>query len=242
MADPQRKTVLLPVIFPDPNRLEDAYFEGLDGFHLILMGYWEIPGGANAERAREEHQTEAEAVLYEMASEFSRAGAETDIQLHFGPGGEERSKLQDKILEETDPDGVLMPGTLSMPNNVLVPLRGERNLTEILDFVSQFDHDEIFAIELYHVVSDESDVQAGEEFLERVEESLLERGFSESDIQRTVEVADDPGDAIARVADTHNVVVMGETEELAVEEHFFGPTFQRISEQTNTPIVVVRHH
>lgn len=242
MADRPRQTVLLPVVFPDPNRLEDAYFEGLDGFHVILMGYWVIPGGASPEVAREEHETDAEAVLYEMAAEFSRAGAKTDIQLHFGPGGAERTKLQDKILAETDPDGVMIPGRLTMPNNVLVPLRDDRNLTQILDFVTQFDRDQIFAIELYHVTADESGVEAGEEFLAEVEEMLLERGFSESDVQRTVEVAEDAGEAIARAADDHNVVIMGETEEVPVEEHFFGPTFDRITDRTSTPVVVIRHH
>lgn len=240
MADRPRQTVLVPVIFPEPNRLEDAYFEGLDGFHVILMGYWEIPGGANPETAREKHETEAEAILYEMAAKFSHAGAETDIQLHFGPAGSEREELQDKILAETDPDGVMMPGKLSMPNNILVPLRDDRNLVPILDFLSQFDRDEIFAIELYHVTPDESGVEAGEELLAEVEEMLLERGFSESDVQRTVEVAAGPGDAIASAADDHNVVILGETEELSDQERFFGPTFDRIAEQTSTPIVVIR--
>lgn len=237
-----RPTLLIPVVFPDPDvyPLDDVNIVGLNGFEIILFGYWETPEGTSREAAREAHETEAEAVLYEMAAQFSRAGASTDIQLHFGPAGVEEGALQDRIAEETDASGVLIPKRLTMPNNVLVPIRDDRKLAEIVDFVSAFDRETTFVLELYHAAPDEAAADGAKRMLEGVKATLLDRGFSENNVEVTVEVADDPGSAIADRARKHNVVVMGGTEELDIENRFFGPLYEYIAEETKTPIAVVR--
>lgn len=237
-----KQTLLIPVLFPDPEAypLDDAHLDGLDGFEITLLGYWEVPGGASREHVRERHQTEAEAVLYEMAARFSHAGASTDIRLHFGPGGTEKGELQDRILAETDPNAILIPERITAVHNVLVPLRDDRRLEEIVEFLSVFDQESIFVVELYHATPDETGIEAGEEMLAGVRETLLERGFSPADIEITVEVTDEPADAITRHANNHNAVVIGESEELEVESRFFGPTYEYMNGRTNTPIAVVR--
>jgi hypothetical protein len=240
MRDVRQQTLLIPVVFPDPEIETDPTIEGLEGFDITLLGYWEIPGGTTPETAREMHETEAKAVLYEMAANLSRAGASTEIQLHFGPGGEGLEKLQDHIVAETDPDGVLIPDNLSMLNNILVPLRDNRRQDKIIDFVSVFDHDMIFVIELYHAAADDAAVEVASEMLEGVKETLLDRGFSEADIEITVEVTDDASAAIVERSRDHNLVVMGETEEGAIPERFLGPVYETIDEETDTPIAVIR--
>lgn len=237
-----RPTILIPVVFPDPDiyPMDDVNIVGLNGFDIVLFGYWETPEGTTPETAREEHETEAEAVLYDMAAQFSRAGASTDIQLHFGPPGDAEGVLQDRIAAETDVDGILVPNQLTMLNNVLIPLRDTRKRDEIVDFVSAFEKDRIFVLELYHATPDETRVEAAERMLEGVKRMLLDRGFSDNDVEVTVEVTDDPASAVADRARNHNIVVMGETEEVGVEDRFFGPIYDYIAEETETPIAVIR--
>lgn len=242
MTDTEKQTLLIPVVFPDPDRdpLTDSHLEGLAGFHIVLLGYWEIPGGTTPELAREKHETAAKAVLYEMAAKFSRAGASTEIQLHFGPGGSERETMQNRIANTVDPDGVLIAEQISSLSNILVPLRDTRNLDSIVDFVSEFDHEAIFALELYHAEIDDSKITQATEMLETVKNTLLERGFTDADIEITVERTDDPGSAIASKADGHNILVMGETEQYDSDARFFGPIYDSITERTETPVVIVR--
>jgi hypothetical protein len=38
-----RSTLLIPVVFPDPSPSADMYVEGLSGFDVVLLGYWETP-------------------------------------------------------------------------------------------------------------------------------------------------------------------------------------------------------
>jgi len=240
MRDVRQQTLLIPVVFPDPEIETDPNIEGLEGFDITLLGYWEIPGGTTPETAREMHETEAEAVLYEMAANLSRAGASTDIQLHFGPEGDGQEELQDRIVAETDPDGVLVPDNLTMLNNILVPLRDNRRQDKIVDFVSVFDHDMIFVIELSHAAADEAAVESATEMLEDVKATLLDRGFSEADIEITVEVTDDASASIVERARDHNLVVIGETEESAIPDRFLGPVYETIHEETDTPIAIIR--
>lgn len=235
-----RPTLLLPVIFPKPelHPIAESSIEGLDGFDIVLFGYWKVPEDTPAATIRERHQTEAEAVLYEMAAKFSRAGASTEIQLHFGPEGADDRELQNRISDETDPDTVLIADSLTSIHNILVPMRDDRHAEQIVDFVTSFHTDDIFVIELYHATPDQATVDSATEMLEAVAETLLDRGFSEADIETTVVVAGDTIAAIAAKAQDHNVVVMGQS---AGENRLFSPTAEYIDENTETPIAVIRH-
>lgn len=225
---------------PDPYPLTETPLEKLTGFDIVLSGYWEVPEHRSVEDAREAHQTEADAVLYDMAAQFSRAGAPTDIQLQFGPAGAARRRHQNRVVEETEADGLLLADRLSSFHNILVPLRDVRHQEEVVEFVSKFAPGDLFVVELYHVSADEADVGPAEEMLQPVKELLLDSGFSESDIEITVEVAADAKAAIATKARDYNLVVMGETEEPDTEGELFGPICTFIAEEADRPIIVVQ--
>ena len=235
-----KQTVLIPVLFPDPalHPIAESSIVGLDGFDIVLFGYWKLPENVSPEAVREKHETEAQAILYEMAAKFSRAGTSTEIQLHFGPGDAENRELQNRISKETDPDCVLIADDLASFHNILVPMRDDRHAEQIVEFVTSFDTDDVFIIELYHVAPDEAEAETGEEMLATMEATLLGRGFSEADIETTVEVADDAMAAIAAKAGNHNIVVTGQP---AGDERLFSPVCEYVDEQTKTPIAVIRH-
>ncbi|WP_139246711.1 universal stress protein [Halogranum amylolyticum] len=227
-------------MFPQQDALTDTNVQGLTGFDIVLFGYWKTPEGVDPAIVREEHEAEAQAELYELATRFSRAGAPTKVQLHFGPGGEQMAALQSRITQESDADAVVVPSRITQWSNILVPLRDDRNADRIAEFLDAFDPETIFALELFHVVADESDVETAREMLGGVERMLLDHGFTESDLEVTVEVASDPEAAIIERASRHNVVIIGETEGLQRPNQFLGPTYERIAERTHVPVVVVR--
>lgn len=237
-----RPRLLLPITFPDPGiyPLEDVTVDSLNGFDVVLLGYWELSADETRETARAAHETEAEAVLYDIAAALSRAGASTDIELHFGESGPERVALQRYIVEEFDPDGVLLADRLPSLRNVLVPLRDDRHVDNITEFVSGLDAESLFVVELYHAVADDGDVAAGEAILDAVADRLLSRGFSETDLERTVAVTDDVASELAARARNHNIVVMGATEQQNDEERLFGSVSDHLSQRTDTPVLVVR--
>ena len=238
VSDP---TLLTPVVFPEPELylMDDMHLSGLRGFKLVLSGYWEVPDGLSPDAVRENHETDAEADLYEIAAQFSRAGARTDIQLQFGATGAAEREYQSRLAAETGADGVLLAEELQSVHNILVPLRDSRHQSEIVDLVSGFDADSLFILELYHVTPDDAAADAATDMLRDVEDTLLDRGFSEVDLEVTVEVAEDPNAALAATARDHHMVVLGETEQPEVSNQLFGPICTYIAEESGTPIIVV---
>ena len=233
-------SLLIPVIFPHEDALVDPNIQGLTGFDIVLFGYWPTPDGVDPTVVCRDHAVEAEAELYELAARFSRAGASTDIQLHFGPSGKRMTAVQSLIVEETNADAVVVPKQITLWNNVLVPLRDDRNVGRIVEFLGAFNQERMFALELFHVASEESDIKAAQEMLGGVAQSLLKRGFTGTDLEITVEVATDPETAVVEQATSHNVVVIGETEEQPESDRFFGSAYERIAERTDVPVTVVR--
>lgn len=236
-----KPTLLVPVVFPEPAAypLDDANVVGMDGFDVVLLGYWELPEGVEEETARRTNEAEAQAVLYEMAAQFSRAGASTSVRLDFGRGGAEAAGLQRRIAAETEADAVLVGGNISMWNNVLVPLRDDRHRADLVQFLSGLDSDSIFVLELYHVVADPADADAGEAMLDGVRDRLVEQGFAADDVETTVAVRDDVGAAIAERAERHNLVVLGETGEVDDESRFLGPVYHDLADRASVPVVVL---
>jgi len=235
-----RMTLLVPVYFPRDEPLTDANVQGLTGFDIVLFGYWRTPEGADPDVIRESHAVEAKAELYDLAAQFSRAGASTSVQFHVGEPGADVHARQEELAREVGADAVVIPNEITLWNNVFVPLRDDRNARRIVDFLTAFDQDTIFTLELYHVATDQRDVEAAREMLAGVETMLYERGFTESDLEVTVVVAPDPEAAIIERAGRHNVVVIGASEEHDGPARFLGETYERIADQTAVPVVVVR--
>jgi len=237
-----KPTLLLPVTFPDPAiyPLEDVTVDSLNGFDVVLLGYWELSDGESRAAVRADHETEAEAALYDIAAALSHGGASTDIELHFGEGDQERRAFQRYIVEEFDPDGVLLAERLPSLRNVLVPLRDDRHVDSVTGFLGGFDPEGLFVVELYHAVTDDEGVAAGEAMLDGVADRLLSGGFSETDLERTVAVVDDVPTALAEKARNHNIAVMGATDQQGREDRLFGAVSDHLSQRTDTPVLVVR--
>lgn len=234
-------SLLIPVRLPQESPLVDGNVRELAGFDVVLFGYWETPEGADPSAVREEHEPEAQAELYDLAARFSRAGASTDIRLKFGPASKGMTDLQTEIPALTDVDAVVIPDRITLWNNVLVPLRDDRNADRIVEFLSAFDRDSMFALELFHVAGDQGAVEDARDMLDGVRSALLEEGFSETDLEVTVTVASDPNAAIVERATGHNVVVIGESEEQTDTTKFLGRIYEHVAEDTDVPVVVVRN-
>lgn len=197
-----RPTLLLPVVFPDPEfyPVSRTLVQEFSGFDIALFGYWEVPAEADEEEARETHSTEADAVLYELAAELSKAGARTNIQLHFGPPGDEETQLRDRIAEQTHADAILVPNPFTSLGRVLAPIRDARNQPELIEVIGALNEQTVIDIELFHVCASESATSEAQGMLDGVREELIQRGFPELEVETTVEVGNDPAYAISERA------------------------------------------
>lgn len=239
-----RPSLLLPVVFPDPevHPATSRFFEEFSGFDVTLFGYWEVEAESNIEAAREAHRIEAEAVLYELAAEFSKVGAPADMQLNFGRPGDEESELRDRIVEETHADAVFVPNPFTSLGRVLAPIRDDRNQQQLVEVVAALNEQTVISIELFHVCEDESMVSDAREMLSGIHERLTRRGFPGLEVETTVTVSDDPAYAISQRARSHDLIIMGETSQPDYEDEIFGPAYEHVADRSEDPILVVREN
>ncbi|MFB6298331.1 MAG: universal stress protein [Salinirussus sp.] len=207
---------------------------------MTLFGYWEVEAESDIDAAREAHRIEAEAVLYELAAEFSKAGAPTDIQLDFGRPADEEREFRNRVVEETHADAIFVPNPFTSLGRVLAPIRDARNQQQLIEVVAALNEQTVIDIELFHVCEDESMVSEAREMLDGVHEQLTRQGFPELEVKTTVTVSDDPAYAISQRARSHDLIVMGETSKPDYEDQIFGPAYEYVAGRSEDPILVVR--
>lgn len=234
--------LVLPIEFPDPEPYPhpDSMVEALSKFEILLLGYYELPDDTDRAEGRRQRETEAMGVLHDLAAAYSKAGAPTEITLHFGPGGEEEREFEDRIAEQTHADAVLMSNPITSFSSVLVAVRDDRFLDSIVDVMNTLNTQTVLESEVLHVVSDEAEKEAGTRLTKDVKDRLIQAGYARPEIHRTVEVDNDPAYIIGQRGRNHDIVVMGESNQTEIEHQIFGPTFDYVSEETNHPVLVVR--
>lgn len=239
-----RPNLLLPIVFPDPevHPAPSRFFEEFSGFDVTLFGYWEVEGESDIDAASEAHRIDAEAVLYELAAEFSKNGAPADVQLYFGRPRAEESELRDRIAEQTHADAIFVPNPFTSLGRVLVPIRDARNQQQLIEVVAALNEQTVIDVELIHVCDDESLVSEAREMLDQVHEQLTDRGFPGLEVKTTVTVSDDPAYTISQSARSHDLIVMGETSEPDYEDQIFGPAYEYVADRSEDPILVVREN
>lgn len=237
-------TVLIPVVFPDPEitPLHDSFVRELRGFEVTLFGYWEVEDGESLDEARDAHETAAEATLYDLASQFSREGIPTDVQLQFGRAGEEEREFREHIADQIHASAILLSESSTLLRRVLVAIRDEDDGAQLTELTGALDPETTLRVELYHAAESDGAVTHAEEFLAGMRETLHEQGFSDVDLTTTVEVTDDPAFSIAQRARDYELVVLGETAQLDIEDRVFGETYEYIAEQTDVPILLGRRN
>jgi len=235
-------TVLIPVVFPDPGitPLHDSFVRELRGFEVTLLGYWEVGDGQSPEETRDAHETEAEATLYDLASQFSREGIPTDVQLQFGPAGEEEREFREHVADQTHASAILLSESPTLLRRVLVAVRDENDEARLAELTGALDPETTLRVELYHAAENDEAAARGEELLGEMRQTLHEQGFSDVDLATTVEVTDDPAFGIAQRAREYELVVLGETAQLDVEDRVFGETYEYVAERTDVPILLGR--
>jgi hypothetical protein len=237
-----RETLLIPIVFPDPgvHPIHESFVKELSGFDISLLGYWEVDEDESVEEVREENKTEAEAVLYDLAARFSEQGSSADIQLYFGPPGQEESNLRDRVVEQTHASAVLFPSRSTLLRTVLVAVKDEEQKDKLVSLVTSLDPDTTLRIELYHAVVDEDRSEEAEDMLADMREKLIEKGFPQVELETKTEVITDESLGIRRRATSghYDLVVMGETDDPDTEDKVFGQKYEIVSEETELPIML----
>lgn len=137
---------------------------------------------------------------------------------------------------------MLLPRGEGSVGRVLVALRDTRNADRIADFIDFLDRENVLHIGLVHVFSPSGsdDVEReGRRIPSEMKFSLVERGVNRFAVEKDLREAEDPALELRRAARRYDLVVLGKTEQ-GLEEQIFGPVSNRIADETDVSVVVIR--
>ena len=227
-------TLLIPIEFPNPDPLPSSFVSGLTSCEVTLLGLYETPSDTDAEE-RKRRSIEANYYLYSVAHQFIQHGAGADVGLVMD---EDLEMTATTIAEERNLDAVLVPNPITNLGRVLIAVRDETFVEPVERFVATLDEDVIQHLTLVSVTEAEQ-VGTKEALLSGLRDRLTDAGFSRFRIDTDVVISGDPPFAISQAAQSHDLIVMGETKQDS-RERVFGKTYDSVAESTHHPVVVLR--
>ncbi|EMA60250.1 UspA domain-containing protein [Halorubrum lipolyticum] len=231
-----RPSVLVPLAVLEGESLPNGTPELLANAHVVLLGYHAIPEQTAAEQAREQFGETAMSKLDEFADRLAAAGAEVETRLVFT---HDEEITIDRLIYEYGCLAVLVPNSTECVDSVFVALRGTVGVGRNTRLVAGLFADGGVDVTLYHALDEGETPDDGESFLNGVKADLVERGIAPDRIETLVEDADASIDAIAGRAESHDAVVMGETDP-SVTTFVFGMPSEQVAERFLGPVLVVQ--
>lgn len=230
-------TVLVPVDASDDGTPAAGVLDLLGAVDVVLLGYYPVPSQAAPAQIRAQHGSEA-AERLDAVKQALVARADTVVdELHYT---HDRQETIDRVAGEHGCDAVLRLGPADVVDRILVPLRGDSNVDNILRLVGALLEAGDASVTLFHSVDEGGDREYGETLLADAADRLHAAGIAPDRIDRQLSVTAETGaDIVARAAD-FDVVVLGETKP-SLRERVLGRVQRQTITGTDVPVFVVRN-
>jgi nucleotide-binding universal stress UspA family protein len=235
MDDP---TILVPIDVSEPSAAapDPGFVELLHPLRVVLLGYYPVPDQAAPEQLRDEYEAEATERLERTAEPFADREGDVEAVVVFT---RDRSTSVDRLATEYDCDAVLSPGGFERVRRVLVPLRGDPIIERIVSFVGELLRESDTTVTLYHALAPGEDPTESEFILRGAADRLAEDGLDRDRIAWEQSESESPVSGIVSLAETHDIVVIGESEP-SLRDRILGDVANNVIERIEGPVLVVR--
>ncbi len=241
MTDPRHR-VLIPVAVLEGETISEALIESLAGIPVVILGYHVVPEQPAPEQARHQFESKAQAKLDGLEAAFADHGGSVTTQLVFTQSDR---KTFERIAVEHSCDALLLLNPLQSLDKVLITVRGDVNVDNIADLVSDVFGPIDATLTLFHVVpgAEVPDHDDPDQLLTSVEDALTDAGIDPARIEREIVDAPSRGQSpleiIIGAADDHDLVVLGESAP-SIRDRILGEPAWNVATQTIDPVLVVR--
>lgn len=233
-----KPTILVPVDASEPGEPSPALVELLSPHRLVVLGYYPVPDQTATDQARAQFGDEAMAAIETIAERFEQRGGQAEPVVVFT---HDRSATIDSVAADYAVDAVLTAGRVGDTlDHILVPLRGDDNLEQILGFVGILLHKSDAAVTMFNVATSDDAASRGELLVR----GACDRLSDEWDIAPTrvswrQERASSATNAITEAGADHDLVIVGESNP-SITERILGDITSQVVEQSSDPLLIVR--
>lgn len=228
--------VLVPVEILKGETVPESVIELLGTVPVVLLGYHILPEQTPPGQARIQFEEQAQSKLAILADAFEEEGDRPKTRLVFTHNEEQ---TLDRVAEEAGCQAILIPNPAPDITRLLVPVRGEADVTRISTFVAALRGDRDISVTLFHVAETEEGSVAGETLLETGIGTLRDNGVPADAISTETIIAESPVEAITTAATEYDATVMGESEP-SLRSILFGEIAEQVAARSLGPVVVVR--
>jgi Universal stress protein family. len=231
-------TILVDIDASNPSEVSSSLISLLGPHKVVVLGYYPVPDQSTAGQLREEFGADATAAVERVADQYAAQGAVVESTVVFT---RDRDKAIDTTANEYDVDAVLTPGTIGESlDHVLVPLRGDATVENIVDFVVTLLRESDTNITLFNIPGDEEEASVGEFLLRGARDRLVDEGLSHDRIEWQQEFAASPTQGIADASGEYDLLIVGESEP-SLRERIVGTVTNRVVDESACPELIVRN-
>lgn len=204
---------------------------------VVLLGYYPVPDQVAPAQLRQDHGSDATETLGEIADEFRTRDIDVTEELVFT---HDRQDTIDRVADKYGCDAVLTPGEVRQIERVLVPLRGDTNLEQIVSLLVDIMRMTDVSITFFHSVVEDSDPSHGESLVRGAVDRLDEAGIDRERINWQLSDKPSPNDEIIELAREYDLLVLGETNP-SLRERILGTVPSRVVDEVDKPSFIVRN-
>jgi nucleotide-binding universal stress UspA family protein len=204
---------------------------------VVLLGYYPVPDQVAPAQLRQDHGSDATETLGEIADEFRTRDIDVTEELVFT---HDRQDTIDRVADKYGCDAVLTLGEVRQIERVLVPLRGDTNLEQIVSLLVDIMRMSDVSITFFHSVVEDSDPSHGESLVRGAVDRLDEAGIDRERINWQLSDKPSPNDEIIELAREYDLLVLGETNP-SLRERILGTVPSRVVDEVDKPSFIVRN-
>ena len=231
-------TVLVPIDAENPGDPSADLVELLGPHSVVVLGYYQVPDQSTTGQLETQFGDEARAATQRVAEQFAERGTDVTTSVVFT---HDRSTTIDRVAAEYEVDAVLTTGLVEGElDRVLVPLRGDDNLEQIVAIVGVLLRESETEVTVLNVAASDDDAAQGELIVRGACDRLEEDGLDPERTGWQQEQSSDVSSTIEAVAAEHDLVVVGETEP-SLRERIIGGITRDLIDRSPRPVLVVRN-
>ncbi len=237
MALTDDASVLVPVDVSDGTPPAPQLVDICRSAEVVLLGYYPVPDQVAPAQLRQDHGPDATELLTEMADEFRASGVDVTDVLVFTHDQEDSI---DRVADEYGCEAVLTLGEADQVERVLVPVRSDANLDQIVSLLTELMRVSDVSITFLHSVVGESESNDGQSLVRGAVDRLSDAGIDRERIDWQLSDEDSPHDEIIELAREYDLLVLGETKP-SLRERILGTVPSRVVDEVDKPAFIVRN-
>ncbi len=230
-------SILVPIDISASNLPAQPLTDLCRSVDVVLLGYYPVPDQVAPAQLRQDHGSDVTETLGEIADEFRTRDIDVTEELVFT---HDRQDTIDRVADKYGCDAVLTLGEVRQIERVLVPLRGDTNLEQIVSLLVDIMRMSDVSITFFHSVVEDSDPSHGESLVRGAVDRLDEAGIDRERINWQLSDKPSPNDEIIELAREYDLLVLGETNP-SLRERILGTVPSRVVDEVDKPSFIVRN-